>query len=128
MAIKKFTPQNSDLFLGKDQGDHTLGKFGHLNYILQQINNLGGTTPDDIYAVVDGIGPISIQDGDTVISLPATFVGQMVRVFRNNVLVDFNDMGIGDPYFTRDLTLNTITLSVAAVTDEKFAIQAYKKA
>lgn len=40
MAIKKFTPQNSDLFLGKDQGDHTLGKFGHLNYLLNLINSV----------------------------------------------------------------------------------------
>ena len=43
MAIKKFTPQNSDLFIGKDQGDHTLGKFGHLNYILREINALDTT-------------------------------------------------------------------------------------
>ena len=38
MAIQKFTPQNSDQFLGKDQGDHLLGKFGHLNYLLRLIN------------------------------------------------------------------------------------------
>ena len=37
--IKKFTPQNSDSFLGKDQGDHSLAKFGHLNYILRQVNS-----------------------------------------------------------------------------------------
>ena len=38
MAIQKFTPQNSDQFLGKDQGDHSIGKFGHLNYLLKLVN------------------------------------------------------------------------------------------
>jgi hypothetical protein len=37
--IKKFTPQNGDKFIGVDQGDHTLAKFGHLNYLLRQINS-----------------------------------------------------------------------------------------
>jgi len=36
--IKKFTPQNSDQFI-KEPGDQILGKFGHLNYLLRQINS-----------------------------------------------------------------------------------------
>lgn len=36
--IKKFTPQNSDQFI-KEPGDQTLAKFGHLNYLLRQINS-----------------------------------------------------------------------------------------
>ena len=60
MAIKKFTPQNSDLFIGKDQGDHTLGKFGHLNYLLQQINAIDAEVPDQAghageYLTTDGV-------------------------------------------------------------------------
>jgi len=59
MAIKKFTPQNSDLFIGKDQGDHTLGKFGHLNYLLQQINAIDAEVPSQAghageYLTTDG--------------------------------------------------------------------------
>lgn len=36
--IKKFTSQNADQFI-KEPGDQILGKFGHLNYLLRQINS-----------------------------------------------------------------------------------------
>jgi hypothetical protein len=56
--IKKFTPQNSDQFVGKDQGDHTLAKFGHLNYILRNITiQIGNVTIPAGYVI--GPGPTS---------------------------------------------------------------------
>lgn len=55
--IKKFTPQNSDQFVGKDQGDHTLAKFGHLNYILRNITiQIGNVTIPAGYVIGPGPG------------------------------------------------------------------------
>ena len=86
----------------------------------------GDVIPDDVYSIVEDGGNFIINDGDTTFTLPSAFQGWKVRVFRNNTLLDFTDMN-GDSYYTQDTETNTITLSVAAVTDEKIVIQAYKK-
>lgn len=80
--------------------------------------------PDDIYTVVGGD---LILIGDTEITLPEAFVNWKIRVFRNGIILDLDYQGLDDPYYTRDAIANTITLSVAASTDEKFVIMAYKK-
>lgn len=96
MSIQKFTPKNSDLFLGKDQGDHMLGKFGHLNYLLKQINSepltgtsfpivftesiiygtanipLSGAITDDLVGAKHGIVQ-KIYHSDTALTVPGNW-------------------------------------------------------
>lgn len=88
--------------------------------------SLNSIWPDDLYFVVPISGSQYTNAGDNIIQLPATFLNWKVRVFRNNTLQDYGDQGLGDPYWTRDYTLNTIGLSVDAAYQDKFAIFAYK--
>jgi len=80
--------------------------------------------PDDLYFVVPTSGGEYIDAGGQIILLPARFNGWKLRVFRTNVLLDFEDQGQGDPYWTK--AGNTVVLSVDASELEKFAIFAYK--
>jgi hypothetical protein len=86
----------------------------------------GGNIPTDIWFVVDNAGDITVDDGDTVITLPAEFVGKRIRVYRNNILLDNGDMdGFSDSYFTYTVGNTSFLLSEAAVAEEKFVITAY---
>jgi hypothetical protein len=84
------------------------------------------TMPSDLYCVVSETGTIEINDGQTVIDLPSDFAGKRIRIFRNNLLLDYTNLGgFSDSYFTYDSILNQVTLSVAASSEEKFVITAY---
>lgn len=88
--------------------------------------SLGSVWPDDLYFVVPESGGEYANDGDNIIQLPDSFINWKLRVFRNNIISDYGDQGLGDPYWTRDYDLNTVALSVDAATNDKFIIQAYK--
>jgi len=88
------------------------------------LNLVSGGVTDDIYSVVDGSSTFSINSGVTEILLPAGFAKRL-RIFRNNVLLDFEDQGLGDPYFTYDATTGIVTLSVETSSQEKFVFMAY---
>lgn len=89
------------------------------------MSNLFSAVPNDIYALVGTEGTITINDGDSTITLPNTFTGFRIRVFRNGTLLDFEDQGLGDPYYTYNSSTLEINLSLSASTDEKFVIMAY---
>ena len=89
------------------------------------MSNFFTAIPNDVYAVVDTAGVVTINDGDTTITLPSTFEGFRIRIFRNGTLLDFEDQGSQDPYYTYNPSTRVITLSVAASTSEKFLIIAY---
>jgi len=94
-------------------------------------NKLSDIWPDDLYFVVPASGSPYINPGGQIITLPEAFGkggGWKVRVNRNNVPIDYEDQGTGDPYFTQNLTNNFINLSSDAVEGEKFLIMAYKPA
>lgn len=87
---------------------------------------LASVWPDDLYFKVPASGGSYVNNGGNIISLPSTFSGWLVRVVRNNVPLDYGEITVGDSYFTQDIALNKIGLSMDAVTGEKFMIQAYK--
>lgn len=90
--------------------------------------SLGSIWPDDLWFKVPVSGGPYINEGGQYISLPSQFEGWKVRVLRNNVPVDYEDQGEGDPYYTQDVNANTVYVSAVVVEGEKFSIQAYKPA
>ena len=114
------------LFMGASGGE---GNGGYARREWQKIKSCiaaGSTPPDDLYFRVPDTGSSYINNGGNIITLPATFLGWRVRLIRNNTPVDYGDQGLGDPYFTQDISTNTLGLSADAVTDEKFMVWAYK--
>lgn len=92
-------------------------------------NSLSSIWPDDLYFTVPVSGSPYVNDGGQVIALPAKFGsggGWKVRVNRNNVPIDFEDQGTGDPFFTQNLDNNFLNISPDAKQGDKFAIMAYK--
>lgn len=82
--------------------------------------------PDDLYFLVPASGGTYISAGGQIILLPATFQNWKVRVVKNNTPLDYGAQGLGDPYFTRNISSNTVILNVDAQYQDKFMIQAYK--
>lgn len=127
--IKTLTncPSDSEkmLFTGATGGE---GENGYALRTWDKIKEcLGaGAPPDDLYFVVPLSGGIYISDGGNIITLPLSFDGWKIRLFRNNTMVDYGNQGTGDPYFTQDTNTNTLALSADAVEDEKFSVWAYK--
>jgi len=91
-------------------------------------NNLADVWPDDLYFVVPLSGGSYISDGGNIIALPAAFNGWKVRVVRNNQPMDYGQQVVGDPYYTQDISTNTVALSNDAAEGDKFQILAYKPA
>lgn len=87
--------------------------------------NLLTSSPADIYAVVGTAGTITINNNASTITLPSNFQGYRIRVFRNGTLLDYQDQGLGDSYYTYNTSTRVISLSVNASTSEKFVIMAY---
>lgn len=111
MAIKKFTPQNSDLFIGKDQGDHTLGKFGHLNYILREINALDTTvatglpvefSTEKIYG--SATSPLS---SNITANLTGAVLGKVQKIYHQN--------GVAPTFPSGWVQLGTTTYSITGL-------------
>lgn len=90
-------------------------------------NTLASVWPDDLYFSVLSVGGF-VNPGGQVFTLPSRFQNWKVRLFRNTELLDYQDQGIGDPYWTIDLATRVVTLSMDANLGERFSIQAYKPA
>lgn len=121
--IKQFTVKNSNLFIKKYE-DEPIGKFGHLNYLLHQLNKLMNV-PNDIYIRCE-LGGI-IEPGDLTTTFPS-MVGWEIRVFRGGSPLNGTNLGNGSPYFTYLPSTGTATWSTPPAADEEFVIQAYKLA
>lgn len=73
-------------------------------------------------------GGTYVNPGDNTIVLPIQFKNWRLRVYRNNVRLDYGQQISGDPYWIQDLVNNTIGLSSDAEEGDKFIIEGYKPA
>ncbi len=88
-------------------------------------NTLALIWPPDLYFVVADSGGY-INPGGQLFTLPLIFQNWLIRLVRNNVPTDFEDQGLGDPYFTYDPTTRIVTIVPDASLEDKFMVQAYK--
>jgi hypothetical protein len=81
--------------------------------------------PDDLYIVVQASGGL-INPGGQVFTLPIQFAGWKIRINSSNSPVDYQDQGVGDPYFTIDYDTRVVTLWQDVVLLQKIVVMAYK--